>query len=173
MAFLTAGGCFFSRTFEFRSKFARLSPPFIPQLNRKNPPIGSPELRSRESAYMLRSARHSINPDLDLMVENLLREESEYDRVECRSAHREHLVRGVIISIKGSDEIFDGFSRNISTTGIGIITSSPVPENATAVITIESIRSGVDKKVLADSRWCKPYGKKWFVSGWQFINVLS
>ncbi len=120
---------------------------------------------------MLRTAKHSINDDLDRLVENLLREDLDYERAENRSAHREHLVRPVLVALKGHADPIKGFSKNISNYGIGLITDSEIPLQ-TAAITIESLR-GPANKVLAECRWCKPFGKNWFLSGWQFINVLQ
>ena len=119
---------------------------------------------------MLRTSGPSVSGDLDQMVQSLLREDLDYNRTENRSAHREHLVRSVSIRSRDSEESVTGFSRNVSNSGIGIITGSPVHERTTATLTIECL-DGREIKVLAECRWCKPYGKKWHISGWQFLSL--
>lgn len=119
---------------------------------------------------MLRAAGPSINDEIDEVVTDLLREETDYDRMDSRSAHREHLVRAVHISALGQEQEQWSFSRNISLTGIGLITQEKIAEDATAVLTIERL-DGYKIEMLATCRWCSPYGKTWFMSGWQFINV--
>ena len=104
------------------------------------------------------------------VVEGLLREDSLYDREENRSAHREHLVRGVLVEIRDPAKELYAFSRNVSVSGIGLITEESIPERRTAMLTIERL-DGTSVKVLAESRWCKSYGKNWFISGWQFLNL--
>ena len=118
----------------------------------------------------LLNTAQSISKDIDEMVEGLLREDSAYDRQENRSAHREHLVRGVRIEMRDPRKELFAFSRNVSVTGVGLITEETVPERCTAALTIERL-DGTQCKVLAESRWCKPYGKNWFISGWQFIHL--
>ena len=101
------------------------------------------------------------------MVQGLLREDLEFERTENRSAHRESLVRFVSIDRGGDQGAIDAFSRNISNAGVGVISSDPIPERSTATLTIERL-DGTIVKVFAECRWCKPYGKKWQLSGWQF-----
>ena len=119
---------------------------------------------------MLRSASPSVSDDIDYMVNGLLREDSDYDRTENRSSHREHLVRSVMIKLSNSTEELWSFSRNVSLAGIGLITDTPIPERRTADLSIERL-DGTTAKVFAESRWCRPYGKHWHISGWQFMNL--
>lgn len=120
---------------------------------------------------MLRTARRSINGDIDCLVDNLLREDVDFERTENRSAHREHFVRSVYVALKGREKPLHAFSKNISTLGIGLITGEEIPTES-AALTIEAIK-GPDTHIMAECRWCKPFGKNWFVSGWQFVTILQ
>lgn len=119
---------------------------------------------------MLRTVTQSISADLDQMVDGLMREDLDFDRKENRTALRESLLRCVSVDPGSGADTIDGFSRNISHTGIGIVTDALIRERRTATLTIERL-DGTTIKVLADCRWCKPYGKKWHLSGWQFLNL--
>lgn len=119
---------------------------------------------------MLRSATGQAKPDIQKVVDDLLREEVNFDRCENRSAIRDHLVRPVSIYIRETDLTLDAFSRNISATGLGLITNESVLERAIAVLEVKRLR-GNSVKILAECRWCKEYGENWFFSGWQFINL--
>ena len=118
---------------------------------------------------MLRSATGPVKPEIQKAVDELLREETNFDRNENRSAIRDHLVRPVNIYFRETESSQDAFSRNISATGIGLITNQAVIEKCVAVIGIERLR-GPLVTILAECRWCKAYGENWYFSGWQFIS---
>ena len=119
---------------------------------------------------MLRLTGTAPNSDVENAIRDLLEEDAFYDRTENRSSHREHLVRPVTLQIRGSQETITGFSRNVSASGIGLITDVEIPERATAVLTVETLNNG-PVKFLAQARWCRSYGRNWKISGWQFINL--
>ena len=119
---------------------------------------------------MLRSANQSVSAEIDQMVEGLLREDLEYERTENRTAHREALVRSAVIDYGSGRATIEGFSRNISHSGIGIITEDFIADRSSATLILERL-DGTYIKILAECRWCKPYGKKWNISGWQFLNL--
>ncbi|MEM7784422.1 MAG: PilZ domain-containing protein [Planctomycetota bacterium] len=119
---------------------------------------------------MLRSGSIQAKPEIGRLVDELTKEEKEFDRTESRSAHRTSLVRAVEIDIRDLEHNIDGFSRNISATGIGLITGEPITEKTVATLTISRLK-GSTTGVLSECRWCKPYGEKWFLSGWLFISV--
>ncbi|MCO8121911.1 hypothetical protein NHH03_09200 [Stieleria sp. TO1_6] len=119
---------------------------------------------------MLCQSGSAPNMDVESAIRELLEEDAFYDRNENRSSHREHLVRPVALAIRGSQDTLLAFSRNVSTAGIGLITSCVVPERSIGVLTVESLKNG-PTKFLAECRWCRPYGPNWRISGWQFIKV--
>jgi len=119
---------------------------------------------------MLRTGGAPANPEIQQAIEDLLREDSKFDRTEYRSSHRDHLVRPVELELRDEDETIVGFSRNISTSGIGLIIQAPINDRTVAVLKITKLAEN-DLEVLAECRWCKPYGKNWFLTGWQFIKL--
>lgn len=119
---------------------------------------------------MLRSATGPVKPDIQKAVDELLREETNFDRCENRSAIRDHLVRPVSLFIRETESRIDAFSRNISATGIGLITNQQVAERTVAIVDVERLHGPV-VSILAECRWCKAYGENWYFSGWQFINL--
>jgi hypothetical protein len=119
---------------------------------------------------MLLSSSQSISRDIDDMVRSLLLEDAAFDRAENRSAHREHLFRSVKIEIRDPAKSMLAISRNISQLGIGLVTDELIAEKLMANLTIERLDGNL-AKVLAESRWCRPYGKYWYISGWQFLSL--
>jgi hypothetical protein len=119
---------------------------------------------------MLRTSGPPVNPELQRAIEGLLSEDSNFDRTEHRSAHRDHLVRSVDVKLRDCGTAIAAFSRNVSANGIGLITHESISDRTFAVLTISKL-TGNDVSILAECRWCKPYGRNWHLSGWQFINL--
>lgn len=119
---------------------------------------------------MLKKCGPPAKPELKKAIDKLLLEDTNFDRYENRSLHRESLVRAVQIDLRDSKETIQAFSRNVSAAGIGVITHERLEIDAIAVLSIAAI-NGEDTLVLAECRWCKPFGAKWFLSGWQFIGL--
>jgi len=122
---------------------------------------------------MLRSnSGPPAKPEIQRVIDAILKEDAHFDRIENRSAMRESLVRAVLVELRETELSIPAFSRNVSTTGIGLITNQPFDEKAIAVLTIDRI--GKDSRpaaILSECRWCRPYGENWHLSGWQFINL--
>lgn len=110
----------------------------------------------------------TAKPDVKRAVEKLLVADANFDRYENRTAHRKNLVRPVHIELRETGESVQAFSRNISSTGIGLITHQPLDPNLIAVLSVMSLE-GENVEFLAESRWCKSFGDQWFFSGWQFV----
>ena len=119
---------------------------------------------------MLKKCGPPAKPDLKRAIDKILLEDTNFDRYENRSVHRESLVRAVQVQFRDSDEVVQAFSRNISAAGIGLITHEELQADSIAVLSIASL-DGDDTPVLAECRWCKPFGVKWYFSGWQFIGL--
>ena len=119
---------------------------------------------------MMRTSVGRTNPDVERAVKNLLTEDSNFDRHENRSQHREHLVRPLMVQLREPEQSVAGFSRNISAAGIGIISDQQIADGSTAVIEV-TCQKGPDQKFLAECRWSKSYGDDWFISGWQFVSM--
>lgn len=112
----------------------------------------------------------SANPEIQRVIEALLREDTNFDRTENRSAHRDHLVRPVIINLREGDAAITAFSRNVSASGIGLITDTPIDDRTVADLEIIKLE-GSSETIIAECRWSKVYGLNWHLSGWQFINL--
>lgn len=122
---------------------------------------------------MRSSSNVSVNPQIKRVVDGLLKAASNYERYENRSAHRDSLVLPVSIALRESDEVIECFSRNVSATGIGLLTAMKIDERSVAKLSIFSTDNAHSTTILAECRWCKNYGDRWFLSGWQFINVVK
>jgi len=94
---------------------------------------------------MLRSSGPPAKPDIERLINEILKEDAKYDQSENRSAHRENLVRHVGIEMRQSEqsqpatagdeaESMFGFSRNVSATGIGLITEFVVADKSVATV---------------------------------------
>lgn len=119
---------------------------------------------------MLRTTGPPAKPDIQRAIEGLIKEDSNFDRLENRSAHRDSLVLPISIQMRESQETLSAFSRNVSATGIGVITQDPIDDKSVASLKIAKL-DGEVLTVLAECRWSKPYGKSWYLSGWQFISL--
>jgi len=119
---------------------------------------------------MLRKNDLPAKPDVQRAVDQMLKSDANFDRYENRSAHRKHLVRAVEIEFRETDMIVHAFSRNISAAGMGVVSLEQIETDALAVLKIASLE-GEDTQILSECRWCKPFGPKWFLSGWQFIGL--
>ena len=119
---------------------------------------------------MQRTSMVRANPEIERVVKDLLAADANFDRTENRSVHRDQLVRPLRLEIRETEQTLEGFSRNISAAGIGVITGQAIASGATAVIEIERLKGG-PAKIIAECRWCKSYGENWFISGWQFRSI--
>lgn len=122
---------------------------------------------------MLRTSHISqpkIKPEIQRAVTSVVKEDTDFDRINNRSAVRESLVRAVKIENKDSESSIIAFSRNISATGLGLITSEPIDQNTASTLKISRLNDP-DLAILSECRWCKPYGEGWYLSGWQFITL--
>ena len=105
-------------------------------------------------------------PVADLIAE-IRADEVRFDR-ELRSAHREKIV--IPIDISRGAEIAYGFTRNLSPQGACVIAFQQFAESGKAKISLYRL-GGKRSCVVAECRWCKPYGTGYFLSGWQFQGL--
>jgi hypothetical protein len=120
---------------------------------------------------MMRTNMPASNPEIGQLVEDLLREDADFERHEARSVHRETIVRHVQVEVRRpSPSNMVAFSRNISGQGIGLITQDRIADGTSALLRIEGLKM-VPAPVVAECRWCKSYGNNWFLSGWQFMMI--
>jgi PilZ domain len=110
------------------------------------------------------------SPYLEASIKELLLEDSMFDQNERRSLHREVLVRPVVLELRDSDQIIEGFSRNISFRGVSLLTRRAVAPDTVAKILIHRLHHA-PTQFLVECRWVGPFGVQWNVSGWNFLNV--
>ena len=109
------------------------------------------------------------SPEIERLIREVITDNARFER-ELRSAHRETLVCPVEIASDDDGEIIQAFSRNISSMGIALITDQPVEERSTSTLKIYRTNKP-PTKIVAECRWCKPFGEKYWVSGWQFMHI--
>ena len=120
---------------------------------------------------MLVGQQPYISPKIERMIKEIVRDNARHER-ELRSTHRERLVCPVETKFLENEETLSVFSRNISSAGIALITPRPFDERFLTKLEIHRLSKGANQ-VVAECRWCKPFGKNYWVSGWQFIRLLN
>lgn len=111
------------------------------------------------------------SPELQRVVDKLLQEEYRARVGERRDASRKPLARPLTIVPRDNDQLrISAFSRDISPSGIGAIGQDEFETGCVALIYIDD-PCKPSAVLLAECRWCKPYGKSWFLSGWNFLAV--
>ena len=103
-------------------------------------------------------------------VDQLLRENQSALLRERRGSDRKPFVRPVkVITGRDQNESHDGFSRDISAQGIGVISRVQWQPHTIATIKIHRLR-GREVAVRAEARWSEPFGDGWYSSGWSFLS---
>lgn len=115
----------------------------------------------------------AASPDLDRLFREISDEEAGQMIRERRSNNREPLVRPVrvVALVDGCHDVLgEGFSKNFSPAGIGIVTRGKFAEGLIAVLEIHRF-GRAPAAVLAECRWCDAFGEGWFMSGWKFRSM--
>ena len=116
--------------------------------------------------------QENATDDLSELVTDLLYEVSKFDANDSRKDVREPFMSCVSINNSIEKIEFSGFSRNISPTGIGLVTMEEIPISTKATLGIARV-NGKTTKILAVCRWSKPYGRDWYSSGWEFLQLIG
>ena len=112
--------------------------------------------------------QRAVSPAIQKLVKDIVDDDSIYVMNELRSTYRENLV--VPVRVFFNDGTFeDTFSRNISPLGMCLIGKQIVSSNQSVELEIYRLRAEPER-VSAILRWCKPFGKKYFMSGWKFLS---
>lgn len=119
---------------------------------------------------MINQKMMSSNPQVERLIKEMLTEDARFDR-ELRSAHRENLVFPVSICPPNEGRKINGFSRNVSVSGICILCDTEVASGARATLEIYRLHNPEPSRVRAECRWSKPFGHDFFASGWQFLSL--
>lgn len=106
-------------------------------------------------------------------IQQLMKEHEAELLRERRSADRKPFVRPVVIATgRNHETLHEGFSRDISQIGIGMVTRTQWTMGTHAMLTIHSLTKRV-ARVSAEVRWCQEYGEGWYLSGWRFLGEGS
>lgn len=108
-------------------------------------------------------------PEIERLINDIVKDDARYVLTEMRSMHRENLVVPVtMIFADGTRQ--NSFSRNISAVGVCLIGKEPVTDNQVVDLEIYRLHRKPDR-VSADVRWCKSFGTEYFMSGWKFLQI--
>lgn len=100
-------------------------------------------------------------------IERLLLEIQRSRLTERRTEARHPFVRPVAI-FQSTAAPMHGFSRDISRVGMTVIVDEPLSVGTVAILQIHSLQ-GLPVCLRCDVRWCDPYGRGWYQTGWKFL----
>lgn len=120
---------------------------------------------------MLRGNTQAASPELQQLVDQILDEETRAKIGERRDSSRQQISRPLRIQPRDEQERdLTAMSRDISGSGLGVISVDGFEMGTLARIEISRLK-GAPSVVLAECRWCDPFGNGWFLSGWNFVAV--
>ena len=103
------------------------------------------------------------------IIESLRKAEKAEVLRERRSAQRLPFVRPVLITLGREKQTqVKATSKDLSQTGLGLIHEVPFEVGRIGVLTIHRLHDD-PLMIRAECRWCDPFCKSWFVSGWRFL----
>ncbi len=118
------------------------------------------------------STKQRLDPVLaNDQVRQLIRENEHERSRERRSIDRQPFVRPVQILVGRNREfIFDGFSRDISSLGMGVISQQEFPIGQVATLSVHPLGEDTEAAIRARLRWSREFGEGWYWSGWMFLE---
>lgn len=113
----------------------------------------------------------AASPNIDRLVQDLLREDQRRLQHDRRSIHRNPFVRPVqAVLSEPPDTCRRGFTKNISALGVGVVLDGFVPERTTVRLFIHRF-SDEPNCVVCECRWCDEFGQSWFWAGLNFLHI--
>ena len=112
---------------------------------------------------------HSVQQQIIRLISQIQCEDIQHTR-ENRESNRQKLTLPVTIKMLEEDGEIDAVSRDLSSSGIGLIAATQVEPETMGELDIELENS--THTVFSRCLWCKPFGKGYFLSGWKFESVL-
>lgn len=104
------------------------------------------------------------------MIKQIRIEESAFD-FDMRSSNREKIFLPVDIKSLSSLTTVRGFSRNISATGVCLVSEDPVDIGEVSLLRFLRRNMGTCE-LMAQCRWAKFLGHGYTMSGWQFTEAV-
>ena len=108
---------------------------------------------------------------MQLQIEQLLLEIQRAKFMERRTEPRQPFVRPISIHV-GQESAVRAFSKNMSQQGIGVVVPQLWDVGTLATLRIHSLTSR-PVYLRCELRWCDPYGKDWYLSGWKFLSEAA
>ena len=103
------------------------------------------------------------------MIESLRKADKDEAIRERRTAERLPFVRPALITIgRDKQTHIKATSKDLSHTGMGLIHEDALEVGRIGVLTIYRLHEE-PLMIRAECRWCQPFCKSWFVSGWRFL----
>jgi hypothetical protein len=118
---------------------------------------------------MLIKQSQFVPPEIERMIKEIQTEDSRFDR-ELRSAHREKIVLPVTIKSLDGKELIECTSRNISSTGICLLSTTKFESDTQWLLQINRLNEKTSE-VMATCKWSREFGRAHSISGWQFIRM--
>lgn len=118
---------------------------------------------------MLPQSIFSLPQELEAAIKEILKQDARYVLSEVRCRHREPLVVPVRV-IRQERILASGFSRNISKSGICLITPQPLPVEEIVQLEIYRLQEKA-LTIFSKARWCRAYGPEYFMSGCRFLAI--
>lgn len=120
-------------------------------------------------SVVLESAPTAVRSLLDDHIEQLMFEARSDDQMDRRGAARYPFFRPVrIVPESGKFRKHTAFTRELSTTGVGLLHSMPLPPGMVTIML--STQDGVLVRLPTEILWHRPCGEGWYVSGGKFVR---
>lgn len=121
---------------------------------------------------MLQDLPKARTPDLERVFKALCEEEQQRLVDDRRATCRVPFVRPLVVNNRTTHaKPVDGFSRNISPLGIGIVSKESFAIGDVGTIEIHRFRN-LPVVILAECRWSDSFGTSWHYSGWSFLSIV-
>lgn len=120
-------------------------------------------------AIGLADAPVAVRSPLDDHIEQLMFEARSDDQMDRRGAARYPFFRPVqIVPATGKMRKHTAFTRELSTTGVGLLHSMPLPPGMVTIVLFT--QDGVSVRLPTEILWHRPCGDGWYVSGGKFVR---
>ncbi len=116
---------------------------------------------------MFENSTCTISPQIQDLITVLTRQE-DFGH-ESRSVPRETVVCPVTIQLQYELERFRGFTKDISSGGVCLITQDEIKVEQIATLAIYRA-DDLPTKLRARCIWQKPFGNGYYQSGWRFLR---
>jgi c-di-GMP-binding flagellar brake protein YcgR len=107
---------------------------------------------------------------IETLIKQIKEEESRFD-FDMRSAKREKIFLPVDIRSLESNSEVRGFSRDISTGGVCLVSEVAIPIGSCRLLRFLRHNS-TTCEITANCKWAKSLGHGYTLSGWEFVEAV-